>query len=90
MIDIKVNEEELKSIYLAEVRKRLDEIELQTMLMNSKQLCKMLSLSWPTVERIFLSDPNFPKIRIGAKWVFNRREVQEYVDRWSKIRNKKI
>lgn len=83
MIDIQVNEDELKSLYLAEVQKRLDKIEFQSMLMDSKQLCKMLSLSWPTVEKVFLRDPNFPKIRVGSKWLFNRKEVQAYVDKWS-------
>ncbi|TCP19736.1 hypothetical protein EV207_15921 [Scopulibacillus darangshiensis] len=64
MLEIKLDDEELKALYLAEVQKRLDKIELQSMLMDAKQLCKMLSLSWPTVEKLFLSDPNFPSIRI--------------------------
>lgn len=90
MIDIKVNQTELKALYMAEIQKRLDQIELESLLMDSRQLCKMLSLSWPTVEKEFLRDPNFPKIRIGKKWLFNRNEVQKYIDQWSiNIRNKK-
>lgn len=84
MIEIKLDENELRAIYLAEIRKRLEKIELQTILMDSKQLCKMLSLSWPTVEKQFLSDPHFPKIRLGKKWLFNRIEVQDYINQWSK------
>lgn len=83
VIELKVNEEELKALYLDEVQKRLDKIELQTLLMDSKQLCKMLSLSWPTIERLFLGDPHFPSIRIGSKWLFNRKEVEAYIDCWS-------
>lgn len=83
MIEIKLDEEELKAIYINEIQKRLDQIEFQSLLMDSKQLCKMLSLSWPTVEKIFLSDPNFPSIRIGSKWLFNRNEVQAYINQWS-------
>ncbi|WML46445.1 helix-turn-helix domain-containing protein [Neobacillus sp. PS3-40] len=83
MIDIKFNEDELKALYLEEVQKRLDKIELQSLLMDSKQLCRMLSLSWPTVEKMFLRDPNFPSIRIGSKWLFNRREVERYINLWS-------
>ncbi|MDO8223941.1 hypothetical protein [Bacillus cabrialesii] len=59
MVEIKLNDEELKELYLAEVQKRLDSIELQSMLMDTKQLCKTLSLSWPTVEKLFLVNPNF-------------------------------
>jgi predicted DNA-binding transcriptional regulator AlpA len=83
IIEFSLNEEGLKELYLTEVQKHLKKIEMDTMLMDSKQLCQMLNLSWPTIEKLFLSDPGFPKIRIGKKWVFNRREVQEYIDRWS-------
>lgn len=91
MIDIKVDEEKLKAMYLMEIQKRLDQIEFQSLLMDSKQLCKMLSLSWPTVEKLYLSDPNFPSIRVGTKWLFNRNEVQRYIDQWSvNMKNKQI
>lgn len=83
MIDIKFNEDELKALYLEEVQKRLDKIELQSLLMDSKQLCKMLSLSWPTVEKMFLKDPNFPRLKVGVKHLFNRKEVEKYINRWS-------
>lgn len=83
MVEIKLDDKELKDIYIAEVQKRLDNLELETMLMDSKQLCKMLSLSYPTVEKTFLRNPKFPKIRVGSKWLFNRKEVQEFIDRWS-------
>ena len=91
LIDIKVDEEKLKAMYLMEIQKRLDQIEFQSLLMDSKQLCKMLSLSWPTVEKLYLSDPNFPSIRVGTKWLFNRNEVQRYIDQWSvNMKNKQI
>ncbi|MCK1986264.1 MULTISPECIES: DNA-binding protein [Peribacillus] len=83
MIEIKLDENELRTIYLEEVQKRLDKIQFETLLMDSKQLCKMLSLSWPSIEKLFLSDPNFPSMRVGTKWLFNRKEVQEYIDQWS-------
>ena len=83
MVEIKLDDDELKELYLAEVQKRLDEIQLQSFLMDTKQLCKMLSLSWPTVEKLFIRDPNFPKMRIGSKWLFNRKEVEAYIDHWS-------
>lgn len=83
IVKVDINEESLKELYLLEVQKRLEKMEMDTMLMDSKQLCKMLNLSWPTIEKLFLNDPNFPSIRVGKKWLFNRREVQEYIDHWS-------
>ncbi|WP_217916171.1 DNA-binding protein [Priestia aryabhattai] len=82
IIDFSLNEEGLKELYRKEVQKYLKKIEMETMLMDSKQLCKTLNLSWPTIEKLFLNDPDFPSIRIGKKWIFNRREVQTYIDWW--------
>jgi excisionase family DNA binding protein len=82
MIEIKLDETELKAIYLAEVQKRLDNIEYESMLIGTKELTKMLQLSWPTIEKEFISDPKFPAIRIGKKWLFNRMDVKDYVNQW--------
>ncbi|MEY2195325.1 helix-turn-helix domain-containing protein [Neobacillus sp. BF23-41] len=83
IIQFSLNEEGLKALYLQEVKKYLEKFEMETILMDSKELCKMLNLSWPTIERIFLQDHNFPSIRIGKKWMFNREKVREYIDRWA-------
>lgn len=83
IVKVDLNEECLKELYLSEVKKHLKKIEMDTLLMDSKQLCKMLNLSWPTIEKLFLSDPLFPKIRVGKKWVFSRKEVQNYIEFWT-------
>jgi predicted DNA-binding transcriptional regulator AlpA len=83
IIHLSLDEEGLKELYLNEVQKHLEKIEMDTVLLDSKQLCQILNLSWPTIEKLFLNDPNFPKIRVGKKWVFNRGEVKDYIDRWS-------
>lgn len=89
MIEIKFDDEELKELCLIEIEKKLDKVIFESILIDTKQLCSMLSLSRPTVEKVFLSDPNFPSIRIGKKWVFNREEVQEYIKKWCVEKRKK-
>lgn len=83
MFNISLDEDELKKLYLDEIRKRVDEIENQMALIDTKELCKMLSLSRPTVEKLFIYNPDFPSMRVGKKWLFNRKEVEEYINRWS-------
>lgn len=57
-------------------------------LIDTKELCKMLSLSRPTVEKLFIYNPNFPAIRMGKKWLFHRKEVEAYINKWVKdVRN---
>ncbi|MFB3166559.1 helix-turn-helix domain-containing protein [Neobacillus sp. 179-C4.2 HS] len=83
MLNISLDESELKKLYLEEVRKRADVFEEQMLLIDTKELCKMLSLSRPTVEKLFIFNPDFPSMRVGKKWLFNRKEVEEYINRWS-------
>lgn len=89
IIQFSLNEEGLKALYLQEVKKHLEKFEMETILLDSKELCKTLNLSWPTIEKLYLQDPNFPSIRIGKKWLFNREKVKEYLHQWSdEIRDK--
>jgi excisionase family DNA binding protein len=83
MLNITLNESELKNLFLEEVRKRVEEFEEQKLFIDVKELCKMLSLSRPTVEKLFINNPDFPSIRVGKKWLFHRKEVEEYINRWS-------
>jgi excisionase family DNA binding protein len=83
IIQLSLNEEGLKALFIQEVKKHLEKFEKEAILLDSKDLCKVLRLSWPTVEKIYLQDPNFPSIRIGKKWLFNREKVKEYIDQWS-------
>ncbi|MCR8978654.1 helix-turn-helix domain-containing protein [Brevibacillus laterosporus] len=83
MFNINLNEDELKTLYLEEVQKRLEDWEQQTLLMDMKELCKMLSLSRPTVEKLFIYNPDFPSMRVDKKWLFPRKEVETYIKRWS-------
>lgn len=83
MLNFSFDENELKKLYQDEIRKRMDEIEEQMLLIDAKELCKRLSLSRPTVEKLFIYNPNFPSMRVGKKWVFNSKEVEEFINRWS-------
>jgi excisionase family DNA binding protein len=83
MLNITLDENELKKIYLEEIRKRVEEIEGEMLLIDTKELCRLLSLSRPTVEKLFIFNERFPSMRVGKKWLFNRREVEDYINRWS-------
>lgn len=89
MFNITLDDNELKKMYLEEVQKRVEQIEEQRLLFDTKELCKMLSLSRPTVDKVFLKNPDFPTIRVGKKWLFNRKEVEEFMKEWTKDVRKK-
>jgi predicted DNA-binding transcriptional regulator AlpA len=83
---IAVDVDLLKKMYIEEINKQLDIIEKESLLIDMKELCEIVKLSRPTVEKIFLKDPNFPAIRVNSKWIFNRKDVNEFLKDWSKKR----
>ncbi|MEK3889637.1 helix-turn-helix domain-containing protein [Bacillus sp. FSL K6-3431] len=82
MIRVEIDEQELKNIYLQKVEERLEELESVVFFMNSKQLCEYLNMSWNTIVDSFLYDEEFPSLKVGTKWLFNRKEVQKYMEKY--------
>ncbi|NRD80214.1 helix-turn-helix domain-containing protein [Bacillus sp. BRMEA1] len=73
------DEKLMEELFLQEIQKQLDKFEQRSLLMDSHQLCDYLKLSWVTIEKEFLYDPDFPSLRYGRKWLFPRDEVESYV-----------
>ncbi|MBE1557008.1 DNA-binding protein [Sporosarcina limicola] len=84
MIQIEINQDQLERLYLQKVEERLNEIESKHYFMDSKQLTTYLNMSWPTVVKHFLYEEEFGAIRLGSKWLFNRKEVDKYMDKFYK------
>lgn len=82
MIQIELNEEELKEIYIKMVEQRLTELEAETFFLDSKQLQKFTGMGWNSIVTHLLSDPNFPSLKLGKKWIFPRHEVEKYLQRY--------
>ncbi|WP_057915811.1 MULTISPECIES: helix-turn-helix domain-containing protein [Peribacillus] len=79
MISFEIDQELLKALYIQKVEEHLREIEQEVFFMDSKQLATYLNMSWNTIVSNLLYDEDFPKVRLGSKWLFNRKEVQEFM-----------
>ncbi|OKL37602.1 hypothetical protein [Domibacillus mangrovi] len=82
MIEIKIDEDELRSIYLVEVQRRLDKIESESLLMTGAELKKYLNLSWPTISELFLWRDDFKRIKVGSKYLFFKPDVDVFIEKW--------
>lgn len=83
MIDIKVDETELETIIRQEVRKKIESITHKTMFWDMKELCRQVSLSETTVKETFFYEEDFPKFRVGKKWLINAILAEEFLMKWS-------
>lgn len=82
MIQVNIDQEQLKALYLEKMEERIKEIEETVFFMNSKQLQNYLNMSWNSIDKHFLHDPEFGAIRIGAKWLFNKRQVDSFMQKF--------
>lgn len=82
MIQVQIDELQLKAMYLEKLEERLKEIEETVFFMNSKQLTAYLNMSWASVEKHMLHDEEFGAIRLGQKWLFHKKTVDEYMNRF--------
>ncbi|WP_210471674.1 helix-turn-helix domain-containing protein [Sporosarcina sp. 6E9] len=82
MIVLEIDQKQLKDLYLQKVEEKLKELESEVFFMNSKQLCGYLNMSWNTIVDSFLYDDEFPSLRVGTKWLFNKKEVQKYMEKY--------
>lgn len=82
MIDININQDELKELTREALREKLSEIESDIFFLNSKQLQKFVCMSWNSIVTHLLSDEAFPAIRLGNRWLFPRKEVELYMQKF--------
>jgi hypothetical protein len=82
VLDIKIDEREVKQLYLEKLQEKLKEIESELVFWDSKELMKRTCMSWNFIQKEFFFDPEFPKYKIGKKWVFPANECKEFLLKW--------
>ncbi|MBM7578247.1 hypothetical protein [Jeotgalibacillus terrae] len=48
-------------------------------LLNRKELCIYMNMSWNTIEKKVLHREDFPKKKFGEKWLFHKELVDEFL-----------
>lgn len=82
MLNIHVDEEQAKEIYIEEVRKKLQEFNAELVFWDSEELCKRTCMSFGFIKERFFFDPKFPKHKVGGKWLFPAAEAKAFLLRW--------
>lgn len=83
MFQVQIDDAVAESILRDEIRKRVESITHKTTFWDMKELCRQVSLSETTVKEAFFYDPDFPKFRVGKKWLINAKLAEEFLMEWS-------
>lgn len=82
MLNIQVNEIELRKVYLEKIEEKLKEIETELLFWDSRELEKRTCMSWNTIQKEFFYHPDFPKRKVGGKWYFPTQETKAFLLKW--------
>lgn len=86
MIEIKIDEKQVEEILLEEIKKRLDSLDYHYVFWDMKTLCKVTCMSENFIKEQFFYHPDFPKYRVGRKWLMPAKECEEFLLKWIKQR----
>lgn len=84
MIQIQIDEKQLEKLYMAEIQKRLDQLDEVITFWDTKELKRQTNMSWNTMQEKFFHHPDFPKFNIGNKWYFPAAECRAFLLEWAK------
>lgn len=82
MLQVLVDEEAIKLLYKEAIDIKMKDVELELVYWDSKELRRRTCLSWSTIQDTFFFDKDFPKVKLGGKWLFPAKEAEEFLSKW--------
>lgn len=86
MIQIQVDQELIIQMYQDAIDTKIEELDNAVVFWDSKELKRRTNLSWNTIQDNFFHDKDFPKMKIGGKWLYPAKEAEEFLLSWLKSR----
>lgn len=82
MLNIKIDEEEVRKLYIDELEKHLNKLDNEKLFWNTKELEYQTSMCMNTMQKEFFFDKDFPKRKIGNKWYYPVAQTKEFLLKW--------
>lgn len=82
MLNIQINEQEVKQIYLEKLEEKIKEIDSELVFWDANELKRRTCMSWNFMQQEFFFDSQFPKHKVGNKWYFPAKKTKEFLLKW--------
>lgn len=82
MLEIQIDRQMAKELFLEEVKKRVNELDQSTTMWDTKELKRQTCMSWNTIQDNFFFEEDFPKVKLGGKWYFPAKKTREFLEGW--------
>ncbi|WP_427137245.1 group-specific protein [Psychrobacillus psychrodurans] len=82
MIQIQVDQEAIEKMYMDAIKLKIQELDKELVFWDTKELKRRTCLSWNTIQDNFFHHKDFPKVKIGGKWMYPAKETEEFLETW--------
>jgi hypothetical protein len=82
LLNVQVDEQEVKKLAIEKIEELLKDVEKDLVFWDRKELIRRTCISWNTIQEYFFFDPNFPKHKVGSKWLFPAEKTKRFLLEW--------
>ncbi|TFJ93637.1 group-specific protein [Lentibacillus salicampi] len=82
MVEIKLDEDELNKLYQEKLEQHLNKLDNEVVFWDTKELEKQTNLCFNTIKDQFFYHPDFPKHKVGNKWLYPAKETKQFLLNW--------
>lgn len=82
MFQVQVDEESVNKMLNEEIKKAIEQLSLDKTLWDFRELERQTCMSKSNIIEKFFWDAEFPKFKVGQKWMFPAKDTQDYLLRW--------
>lgn len=82
MLQVQIDPSFAETILREEIQKNIEQVSVKTLFWDMKELCRQVQMSETFVKEQFFYNPDFPKFRVGKKWLMPAKQTEEFLLSW--------
>ena len=82
MLEVKVDEQVIQQLVKEEIQQKIKEVDSELVFWDRNELLRRTCMSWNFIQEQFFFHPDFPKYKVGTKWVFPAEKTKRFLLEW--------
>ena len=82
MLEVKVDEQIIQQLVKEEIQQKLKEVDSELVFWDRNELMRRTCMSWNFIQDQFFFNPEFPKYKVGTKWLFPAEKTKRFLLEW--------
>ena len=82
MLEVKVDEQVMQQLVKEEIQQKIKEVDSELVFWDRNELLRRTCMSWNFIQEQFFFHPDFPKYKVGTKWVFPAEKTKRFLLEW--------